>query len=213
MDGFTLIELLVVVSIIAILASIAVPNMIEARTRANVARMKSDLRNMTTAIESYHVDNNHYPYRRSTRPYAYMAEIETRPEHYSVLTTPIAYLTTVSVDIFEIRIGSPLNTVEYYDPVQTSWLINSRHPLRPERRVDPDQAGWLLFSVGPDNFIGKLYSANDNKPGGYPNSIGAMGTVFRSYDPTNGTISTGNIYTGSRGGMDNAGAMLESAVF
>ncbi len=58
--GFTLIELLIVVAIIAILAAIAVPNFLEAQTRAKVSKAKADMRSMSTAIESYYVDYNNY---------------------------------------------------------------------------------------------------------------------------------------------------------
>lgn len=60
--AFTLIELLVVVGIIAILAAIAVPNFLEAQTRAKVSRVKADFRALSTAFESYHIDHNNYPY-------------------------------------------------------------------------------------------------------------------------------------------------------
>ncbi|HPA46471.1 MAG TPA: prepilin-type N-terminal cleavage/methylation domain-containing protein, partial [bacterium] len=59
--AFTLIELLIVVAIIGILAAIAVPNFMNARMRASVSRAQSDLRNLSVALESYRLDNNHYP--------------------------------------------------------------------------------------------------------------------------------------------------------
>jgi prepilin-type N-terminal cleavage/methylation domain-containing protein len=59
--GFTLIELLVVVAIIAILAAIALPNFLEAQTRAKVSRARADLRTVVTALETYRVDWNGYP--------------------------------------------------------------------------------------------------------------------------------------------------------
>ena len=59
--GFTLIELLIVVAIIAILAAIAVPNFLEAQTRAKVSRVKSDIRSLATAVETYFIDAGKYP--------------------------------------------------------------------------------------------------------------------------------------------------------
>ena len=52
-NGFTLIELLIVVVIIGILAAIAIPKFSNTKGRAIVSQMKSDLRNMVTAQESY----------------------------------------------------------------------------------------------------------------------------------------------------------------
>ncbi len=59
--AFTLIELLIVVAIIAILAAVAVPNFLEAQVRAKIARVKTDMRTLGTALESYRVDNTGYP--------------------------------------------------------------------------------------------------------------------------------------------------------
>ena len=61
--GFTLIELLIVVAIIGILAAIAVPNFLNAQTRAKVARTESDMRAIDQAIRMYQLDNNLYPVR------------------------------------------------------------------------------------------------------------------------------------------------------
>jgi prepilin-type N-terminal cleavage/methylation domain-containing protein len=58
--GFTLIELLVVVVIIGVLASIAIPRYALTKGRANIARVKSDLRNLETAQESYFYENSMY---------------------------------------------------------------------------------------------------------------------------------------------------------
>ena len=59
--AFTLIELLIVIAIIAILALIAVPNFLEAQTRAKVARVQADMRSIATTLEAYYVDHNVYP--------------------------------------------------------------------------------------------------------------------------------------------------------
>jgi prepilin-type N-terminal cleavage/methylation domain-containing protein len=58
--GFTLIELLIVVVIIGILASIAIPKFANTKGRAYVTQMKSDLRNLVTAEESYFTDSIKY---------------------------------------------------------------------------------------------------------------------------------------------------------
>jgi general secretion pathway protein G len=58
--GFTLIELMTVVVIIGLLAMIAIPKLANLKGRAQVAAMKSDLRNLVTLEENYFAQNLKY---------------------------------------------------------------------------------------------------------------------------------------------------------
>jgi type IV pilus assembly protein PilA len=59
-SGFTLIELLVVVVIIGILAAMAIPKFRATKNKANFAAIKSDLKNLSTAEESFFYENRRY---------------------------------------------------------------------------------------------------------------------------------------------------------
>lgn len=51
--GFTLVEIMIVVAIIALLAAIAIPNLLRARITANESSAKAMLKSMSTALESF----------------------------------------------------------------------------------------------------------------------------------------------------------------
>jgi general secretion pathway protein G len=59
--GFTLIEIMVVVVILGILAALVLPNVIGNVDKAQVAKVKQDLRAFDTALSLYRLDNYKYP--------------------------------------------------------------------------------------------------------------------------------------------------------
>lgn len=59
--GFTLIELLVVVAIIGILASIALPNMLDAIQRSRQKKTVAEIRTMVIAMQTFAIDFGGYP--------------------------------------------------------------------------------------------------------------------------------------------------------
>jgi type II secretion system protein G len=59
-SGFTLVELLIVVVVIGILAAMAIPKFQSTKGKAYLASVKSDLKNLSTAEESFFYDHRSY---------------------------------------------------------------------------------------------------------------------------------------------------------
>lgn len=202
--GFTLIELLIVVAIIAILAAIAVPNFLEAQTRAKVSRVKADMRTIATAMESYVVDHNSYVNDSDNTPG------KNGEDGLLRLTTPIAYMTTLAEDPFQAQIRNNVaqEGAKYFElgsgADNLGWPIGGGYtdPDDSDQTLGPAQA-WLLISVGTD--VNPATAAddtgnNDEFPQG---KAGNDPTTLITYDATNGTISNGDIYRA--GGAINTG--------
>lgn len=183
--GFTLIELLIVVAIIAILALIAVPNFLEAQVRSKVSRVKSDLRTIATALESYCTDHAHYvPYGEKFTFWGNDAAIL----HPKWITTPVAYISSDSnfKDPFRSHVAETYWYSRYY---QYTNFDDSRCSMSLRNSMHNIWGLWRMSSAGPD----KYYWNRD-----------MAGTTWyvRIYDPTNGTVSVGDIFRSQKEGDD-----------
>ena len=174
--GFTLIELLIVVAIIGILAAIAVPNFLNAQTRATIARVQSDFKAMSTALEMYRLSNNSYPNDHD------LDEWMGSQHGMFSLTTPVAFIASVPCDPFVMK-----NTSSWGG--QSSNAYDNKGICAYEMGSGADNGGsqrkqaYSIVSYGPDmkDHIG----AHDSFP---------FGVSLAPYDGSNGLKSMGDLH-------------------
>jgi len=211
--GFTLIELLIVVAIIAILAAIAVPNFLEAQVRAKVSRTMNDMRTVTVAIESYTVDHNVGPSDNGqlingvTRPYGSGPPNNRVPAaNFTIgydLTTPISYLSSTRAlrDPFKEGRSGFEGILTDRDLYQfANWRARLRgtgESYQAAYGILTERTGeWVLWGAGPDQ-----YTNNSNFDATNDFQVVARIPYAVSYDPTNGTLSIGDIHRTQKFGV------------
>ncbi len=205
--AFTLIELLIVVAIIAILAAIAVPNFLEAQTRAKVSRARADMRSLTTALETYVIDHNMYLYCNLP---ANGLRVEGRRNSrmtFEHLTTPIAYLSGIHAftDPFPPKAmwnnawtaqvafqpgDIAVSKIYWYTARNNTAGANARWDEVERKGIsgEPKPVWYLIESSGPDLMRHHMGQAL--------NEIGPKDPLLGAaiYNATNGTVSRGSIW-------------------
>ena len=198
--GFTLIELLIVVAIIAILAAIAVPNFLEAQVRSKVSRVRGDQRTMATGLEAYYIDNNAYPawttdssksINNMGNPGAGNADDihtfrvwDSADYDFHTMTTPISYITSYFADPFADTKGACFG---YYADMN-GWILISFGPDTDEGVTSPAGPG----DLDPD--VETVYNSAFSQPSYTLQAGDGSSTEAFNYDPTNGTVSPGDLF-------------------
>jgi prepilin-type N-terminal cleavage/methylation domain-containing protein len=209
--GFTLIELLIVIAIILILISIALPNFLEAQLRAKVVKVKGEMRGLGEATGAYYndwkidpnVDNMikteanrsriwwGYASHRLTTPTNYIKKIPVDPFPDSEKTLLWGWTGIDAKNgiwnapylvVVRVRTTTPQAELWHFRPFGNSACPNVGG-MDPMTWQALGTAPWVYFSAGPDLSATLTYLA-----------VG--GKVFASYNPTNGTQSKGDIWTG-----------------
>lgn len=178
---------LVVIALLGILALVAMAtlrstgaanNFLDTQNRAKVARVRSDMRSLASAIDQYHLRDGGLPAWTTDTQFTKLHAITTTGKPVPsfrlpsstgatglhTLTTPNAYISTYPRDAFTKAQDDPF---AYFNKGKS----------------------YILLSPGPDHDYD--YDLTQFTPGSSPPSEPIL---FATYDPTNGASSSGDVW-------------------
>jgi hypothetical protein len=183
--------------------------------RSQVSRAKGEQNQLATALENYFVDYRCYPSpgRPSFhKPGTYLGDGSFAEDGGIIpicLTTPVAYITYLPIDPFKYT------TRGYYGYGGGPGKDNGAgRPIIDDPKIDSSgiqpKEGWIITSYGPDMVDGNLSMQggqmlreelcwSDSYSRGAPDYMQCDSTHHLSasgltYDPTNGTVSPGDVW-------------------
>jgi hypothetical protein len=192
-----LIELLIVIAIILILIAIALPNFLQAQTRAKVAKARAEIRTLVTAVESYGTEFRKYPVTRHDHDQVmHMSGTMRMPFAPTGLTSPIPYLEDLPLDVFKpVIMGDHKHSFLYANSGNTPAMQMREFEVRVDGYAKRAHSGpeYGLLSTGPDNAYGSMQM--EMEPGPPPKYMMMFSStaVQAQYAPTNGSDSGGDI--------------------
>jgi type II secretory pathway pseudopilin PulG len=179
-------------------AAIAVPNFMNAQTRARVARVRADVKSLTTALEQYRMDRNDYPIDMG-------GPNEREQLSWKQLTTPVSYISSTDVcrDPFTHGLagatGGTFSGVRtYYDYGGGTWhesLSGTDSQARKKLYEEDSRAGFIILSFGPNRAREFPWGSQNVMDLGLRRPAG----LLYVYNASNGVTSAGDIFA-VRGG-------------
>lgn len=135
---------------------------------------QAEMRQIARALESYYIDNNSYPPAVNRNGKTVLPDENgiSSGNLSSILTTPMAYLTSLPTDHFHRdRKTRELMDYQYSSKLRKCWVLAS---FGPDRDLDSNLKE-LTPLCGKDGFWGDAFHACQ-------------------YDPTNGALSSGDLF-------------------
>jgi prepilin-type N-terminal cleavage/methylation domain-containing protein len=167
-SGFTLIEVVIVVAILSVMFFVAIPNFGKNHIpRGRISRVRSDMRSLQVAIETYRLDHKVYPADHLPHRQIMVNGEAIKEEGMIALSTPVAYISALFFDPHS------------FDKQQTFAFGSGADA---DRDGKPINQSWVLVGRGPDGDF------DTQRIQHFP-----WITDFYLYDPTNGLESNGDL--------------------